>query len=354
MRESYALLLRAALEHSRAMRILILGGTAFVGRHVTEAFLARGHQVTLFHRGRTDPAVFPQAEHVLGDRDRDLGKLAGSRFDAVVDTCGYEVPTVRASVEALADAAVHYIYVSSISVYADLSRMDEEGPLQEIADPDSAQLSAASYGALKAACERVVLEGFPGRALVVRAGLILGPHDYDERFPWWLKRIARGGEVLAPGDPEAAVQFIDVRDLAAWIAHAAEQRTAGTFNATGPAEPLTMRSLLEIIRGQVGGDARFTWVPDDVLVAEKVGPYSEMPFWLPASLGHQRVDVSRAVSAGLTHRPVADTVRDTWSWLPTGAAATAHKRAQRKLVIPAGMSPERESQILAALRARMP
>ncbi|HEY8141941.1 MAG TPA: SDR family oxidoreductase [Kofleriaceae bacterium] len=336
------------------MRVLLLGGTAFVGRHVTEAFLARGHQVTLFHRGRTDPAVFPQVEHVLGDRDRDLGKLAGARFDAVVDTCGYEVPSVRASVQALADAALHYIYVSSISVYADLSRMDEEAPLREIAEPDTAKLSTESYGALKAACERVVMEGFPGRAQVVRAGLILGPHDYDERFSWWLRRIARGGDVLAPGDPAAPVQFIDVRDLAAWIALAAEQRTAGIFNATGPGEPLTMRSLLETIREVVGGDARFTWVPDEVLVAEKVGAYSEMPFWLPASLNHHPVDVSRAVSAGLSHRPVADTVRDTWSWLPTGVEATAHKRAQRKLVIPAGMSPERESQILAAVRARLP
>lgn len=336
------------------MRILVLGGTAFVGRHVTEAFLARGHQVTLFHRGRTDPAVFPEVEHVLGDRDRDVGMLAGRRFDVVVDTCGYEVPAVRASVQALADPAVHYIYVSSVSVYADLSRMDEEAPLREIADPDSARLAPESYGALKAACERVVMEGFPGRALVVRAGLILGPHDYDERFPWWLRRIARGGEVLAPGDPAAAVQFIDVRDLAGWIALAAERRTAGTFNATGPGEPLTMRSLLETMREVVGGDAGFTWVPDEVLVAEKVGAYSEMPFWLPASFGHQRVDVSRAVSAGLTHRPVADTVRDTWSWLPTGAEATARKRAQRKLTIPAGMSPEREAQILAAARARLP
>ncbi len=332
------------------MRTLIIGGTAFVGRHVTEAFLARGHQVTLFHRGLTNPDAFPEVEHVLGDRDRDTGKLAGRLFDAVVDTCGYEVPAVRAAVQAVAHPGVHYIYVSSISVYADLTRMDESAPLRTADDAETAQLSAENYGHLKAACERAVMETLDGQAQAIRAGLIIGPHDYDERFPWWLRRVARGGEVLAPGDPAAPVQFIDVRDLASWIVRSAEVRLAGTFNATGPGEPLTMRSLLETIRDLVGGDARFTWVPDEVLVAEKVAPYTEMPFWLPASLGHRPVDSGRAVRAGLTYRPIVDTVRDTWAWLATGWEAAAPSRAHRRLRWSAGLPPERESDLLAAAR----
>ncbi|HEU5061507.1 MAG TPA: NAD-dependent epimerase/dehydratase family protein [Kofleriaceae bacterium] len=333
------------------MRVLVLGGTAFLGRHLTEALLARGHQVTLFHRGLTAPGAFPEAEHVHGDRERDIGLLAGRRFDAVIDTSGYEVPAVRAAVEAVAHSGVHYVFISSASVYASLSRMDEDAPLQEAAGADTARLSLESYGALKAACERVVLAALPGRAHIVRAGLILGPHDYDLRFPWWLRRVARGGEVLAPGDPAAPVQLIDARDLAGWIVSSAERRLAGTFNATGPAAPLTMRSLLDTIHQVVGGDARFTWVGDEVLVAHQVAPYSEMPFWLPASLGHHPVDIRRALAAGLTHRPVADTVRDTWAWLTAGADSAENARAHRRLHVPAGLSPEREAELLAAARA---
>lgn len=333
------------------MRVLLLGGTAFVGRHATAAFLARGHQVTLFHRGLTGPDLFPEAEHLIGDRERDTGRLAGTRFDVVVDTCGYEVAAVRASVEAVAHPGVHYIYVSSASVYADLSRMDESGPLLRTDDPETARLSLDTYGALKAACERVVSEGFPGRAQVVRAGLIVGPHDYDLRFRWWLDRIARGGEVLAPGDPAALVQLIDVRDLGGWIVRSAEERLAGTFNATGPAEPLTMAALLDTIRAVVGGDARFTWVDDELLLAGKVAAYSEMPFWLPASLGHRPMDIRRALAAGLTHRPLADTVRDTWAWLTAGETTTERARANRKLLVKAGLAPEREAELLAAAHA---
>lgn len=335
-----------------AMQALMFGGTAFVGRHITEALLARGHRVTLFHRGLSDPDAFPGVEHVHGDRDRDAGVLAGRRFDVVIDTCGYEVPAVRSAVQAVAHPGVHYIYISSVSVYSDMSRLDEEGPLQTTADADTARLAGHNYGALKAACERVVTESLPGRSQLVRAGLILGPHDYDERFPWWLRRIARGGEVLAPGDPAAPVQFIDVRDLARWIVHSAEERIAGTFNATGPGQPTTMRSLLETIREVVGGDARFTWVADEILLADRVAPYSEMPFWLPASVGYLPADISRALAAGLTHRPVAETVRDTWTWMASGGwQAAAGVRAQRKLQIPAGLTPEREARLLAAAHA---
>jgi 2'-hydroxyisoflavone reductase len=336
------------------MRILILGGTAFVGRHIVEACLARGHTVTLLHRGLSDPGAFPNVEHILGDRGTDLGKLRGRKWDVVIDTSGYEVPSVREAAQSVAHPDVHYVFVSSISVYSDLTRTDESAPVHTIAEPERAKLSLDTYGALKAACEQALESVLAGRVQSVRAGLILGPHDYDDRFAYWLRRIARGGEVLAPGNPDARVQFIDVRDLAAWIVRCAERRITGTFNATGPGEPITMRSLLETIRDVTGADARFTWIPDEILLAHNVGSYSEMPFWLPANLGHLSVDIRRALGEGLVHRPVVETVRDTWTWLQASWDAEARVRAHRKLRVRGGMSPEREQQILAAAGAVRP
>lgn len=330
------------------MRILILGGTGFVGRHIAETSLARGHTLTLFHRGRSNPGILEGAEHVIGDREADLSALRGRVFDAVVDTGGYEVRAVRAAARAVAHPGLHYVFVSSISVYSDLTRTDESAPVHTRADAETASLSLESYGALKAACERALDEELEGRVQHVRAGLILGPHDYDQRFRYWLTRVARGGEVLAPGNPEAPAQQIDARDLAAWIVACAEARVTGTYNATGPA--MAMRTLLETIRHVVGGDARFTWVPDEVLVAHEVGPYSEMPFWLPESLGARPVDIGRALAAGLSLRPFAETVRDTWSWLQTGWDAESAVRENRRLRIPGGMTAEREARILEACR----
>ncbi len=330
------------------MHLLVLGGTGFVGRHVAEQALAGGHSVVVFHRGRSNPGVVAGAEHVLGDRERDLSPLAGRRFDAVVDTTGYEVRHVRAAARALAHPGLRYVFVSSISVYADLAHLDEPSPVRTTEDAEGASLTLERYGALKAACEAALEQELPGQALVVRAGLILGPHDYDERFRYWLTRVARGGEVLAPGDPSALAQAIDVRDLAAWMLGCAERRVTGTFNATG--EPMTMRALLETVRGVVGGDARFTWVDDELLVARGVGPYTEMPFWLPRSLGAGAVDVRKALAAGLVLRPFAETARDAWTWMRDGWEADAGVRAQRRLRIAAGMSAEREAEILAAAR----
>ena len=331
------------------MRVLVFGGTRFLGRHLAEACLARGHAVTLFHRGLSDPSAVPSAEHVIGDRDRDLAPLRGRTWDAVFDTSGYEVRPVREAARAIGGA--HYVFVSSISVYRDFSRTDEEAPLCTLAAADDASLTLERYGALKAACERALDAELPRRVQHVRAGLILGPHDYDERFRYWLTRIARGGEVLAPGDPDARVQFIDVRDLAAWMLRSAEARVTGTFNATGPGEMVTMRSLLETIRGVTGGDARFTWVKDDVLAKHEVGAYSEMPFWLPASLGARPIEVSRARSAGLTYRPYAETVRDTWAWMQSGWDEATTARENRRLRVRGGMTEERELAILADARA---
>ena len=331
------------------MRILILGGTGFVGRHIAELCLARGHELALFHRGRSNPGILPGAEHILGDRDADVSPLRGRRFDVVIDTGGYEVPAVRAAARALAHPGLHHVFVSSISVYSDLANTDEvTGPLHTLPDPETTILSLPAYGALKVACERVLEQELPGRVLHVRAGLILGPHDYDSRFRYWLTRIAAGGEVLAPGDPEALAQAIDARDLAAWILSCAEARVAGPFNATGPA--MTMQTLLETIREVVSGDARFTWVPDEILTAYAVGPYSEMPFWLPASAGARPVPIDRALARGLACRPFAETVRDTWEWLREGWDSEASVRENRRLRVQGGMSPDREALLLAAAR----
>lgn len=330
------------------MRILVLGGTGFVGRHLAEVALKQGHEVTLFHRGKSNPTVLPKAEHVRGDRNKSFDPLQNHKFDVVFDTGGYEVPQVRSAARALRHPELHYVFVSTISVYADFARGVEDGPLQTWDEAETGKLTLERYGALKAACERALDEEMEGRVFHVRAGLILGPHDYDERFRYWLERIARGGEVLAPGDPSAITQAIDARDLGAWMLRCAEERRTGPCNATG--EPMTMQERLETIRETLGSNARFHWAPDELLAAHEVAPYSEMPFWLPASLGAQPVDIQRAKAAGLAFRPFAETVRDTWEWLREGWDAEASVRENRMIRVPGGMSREREAKILEALQ----
>ena len=323
------------------MRTLVLGGTRFLGRAVVEAAFGRGHRLTLFHRGRSHPELFPEVEHVLGDRETDLARLAKRSFDAVIDTSGFEVASVRKSARAI-DAKA-YVFVSSISVYADMRRMAEDAPTHSMTeDAETASLTLERYGALKAACERALEEELPGRVLSVRAGKIDGPHDVDERFHWWLARVARGGDVIAPGRPEARLQDIDVRDLAAWIVRCAERGEAGVMNATG--EPMTMKTFLETIREVVGGGARFVWVPDEALVREGVKPYSEMPYWIPGEDDFV-VPIDRAKRAGLALRPFVATVRDAWAWMQSSWDAEARVRGLRRLTIAAGIDEEREQRL---------
>lgn len=322
------------------MHLLVLGRTRFVGRHLVAEALARGHRVSLFHRGRCNPHLFPAAEHLVGDRAGELDALRGRRWDAVVDVSGYAARDVRASSEILAGATGHYTFVSTVSVYADTAfrPLDESAPLHR-ADWESTEVTGAAYGAMKAACEEVVAGAFAGRLLVVRPGVIVGPHDYTFRFPYWVHRVAAGGRVLAPGRPERAVQLIDARDLAAWTLRMVETAGTGTFNAVGPAAPLTMEGMLTGIRDGVSGDARFTWVPDDFLLAHDVGPWTEMPLWMSAGdAGLFHVENGRAVAAGVVFRPVAETARDTL------AADLAEPAEERK----GGLAPEREAELLAA------
>ena len=326
------------------MKILVLGGTKFVGRHLVEAAIARGHTLTLFHRGKTNPGLFPGVETVSGDRESDLERLAGRRWDAVIDTCGYVPRVVGMAAKALGDAVDRYVFISSISVYgtAVAPGADEATPVLSLADPTVEVVNGETYGPLKALCEAELETTLPGRVLNIRPGLIVGPEDPTDRFTYWPHRIARGGEVLAPGNPSQPVQFIDARDLAAWIVRMVEARETETFNATGPNEPLTMEAFLEACREALASDARFTWVSEAFLREQGVQPFSDLPLWLPSeSAGFSAIDCRKAQRAGLKTRPLSETVRDTAAWSRGGDW-------EGRL---AGLSPRREQDVLAAWKS---
>lgn len=331
------------------MKLLILGGTVFLGRHIVEAALARGHEITLFNRGQRNPELFPEVEKLHGDRDSNLEALRGRRWDAVIDTCGYMPRIVKASAELLAGAVDHYTFISTISVYADFSRprVDEHTAVGRIEDETTEVVNGETYGPLKALCERAVEQVLPGRTLIIRPGLIVGPYDPTDRFTYWPHRIAQGGEVLAPGRPDRKVQFIDVRDLADWNVRMVEERQIGVYNAVGPTQPITMEQLLHECRAISGSDARFTWVDDQFLIQAGVGPFMEMPLWIPEeapeSLVISETSADKAFAAGLRPRPVAETIRDTLAW-----DATRPANIERR----GGLKPERERELLRAWPAR--
>ena len=318
------------------MKLLVLGGTKFLGRHAVDAALAAGHEVTLFTRGRTNAELHPEAEHLRGDRDGGLDALDGGSWDGVIDTSGYVPRVVRQSAERLCDAARRYVFVSSISVYDDFSGpVDESSPVAELADPSSEDVQT-DYGALKAACERVVEETFGERSACVRAGLIVGPYDGTDRFTYWPRRVAAGGEVLAPGDPAAPVQFVDARDLGAWLVRLALDGPGGVFNATGPSEPLSFAEFLERARTALGSDASFVWTDEQRILEAEVQPWTELPLWLPGSdyAGMARADISGALAAGLVFRPVEETVVDTLAWDRTvpGGRPTLQPAKEREIL----------------------
>jgi 2'-hydroxyisoflavone reductase len=320
------------------VRLLVLGGTKFLGRAAVEEALARGHEVTLFNRGATNPELFPEAEKLRGDRTGNLDGLERRQWDAVLDTSGYVPAVVRASAEALSRSAGHYVFVSSVSAYASLAGAnDESAPLAELGDAPDDRLTEdyANYGALKALCERVVSDVFGHqRCANVRPGLIVGSHDPTGRFTYWPHRVARGGEVLAPAPPERTVQFVDVKDVGRFLVEAAERVLDGAYNVTGPG--VAWSELLETCRQVTASDATFRWVADELLTAHEVGEWMELPLWVadPATAGIHQAVVARAVEAGLTFRPLAETVRDTLDHAAT--------------VEGVGLTPEREAELLAA------
>jgi 2'-hydroxyisoflavone reductase len=303
------------------MDILILGGTVFLGRHLVTAALVRGHRVSMFNRGQHNPELFPEVEKLRGDRDSDLAALDGRTWDAVIDTCGYVPRIVRKSAEKLKGSCGHYTFISSISVYSDLSRhgLTEDDLVFGLGDESVEEINGATYGPLKRDCELAVEAQFGEKALVVRPGLIVGPHDPTERFSYWPHRIAQGGKVLAPGKPEEPTQIIDTRDLAEWTLDLVEMGVGGTFNATGPDYTLTMGAVLECCKDVTGSNAELVWVSEQFLLEKEVVPWSEMPLWIPSERdetmrGFSRFDCSKAIRAGLKFRPLEETVRDTLKW----------------------------------------
>jgi 2'-hydroxyisoflavone reductase len=320
------------------MRILVLGGTLFLGRHVVDSALEGGHEVTLFNRGQTRPDLFPDIEKLRGDRDGQLGALAGRDFDAVVDTSGRVPRLVSETLDALG-AIGHYTFVSTISVYADLSTPPtESSPLAELQEPT--EVWEEAYGELKVLCENVVRERFPD-AFIPRPGLIVGPWDPTGRFTYWPARLAAGGPVLAPLPRDADTQVIDARDLAEWIVRAAEEGLGGTYNTVGPVT--TREHVLETCASVAGTGAELVWVDPDFLHAEGVEEWMELPLWLYDAKyrGMLSVDGAPALAAGLRLRPLEETVRDTVAWTRRGDAPTE---------FPAGLDREKEQAVLDAWR----
>lgn len=328
-----------------------------MGRHLVTAALARNYQVTLFNRGKHSNEEVPDVETIHGDRNADLTKLQGRRWDAVVDTCGYLPRAVKASAELLSDSVDHYVFISSQSVYADVSvcGVDEKAPLKGLtteqldkanAIDSSGQSSAVTYeemyGGLKALCEQAAEEVMPHRVLVIRPGLIVGPYDYTDRFTYWPVRVARGGEILAPGRADRYVQFIDGRDLADWTVSMIQTKAAGVYNVNGASETLTMQNVLEECKSVSESDAAFTWVDERFLLKENVKAWGEMPLWLPEDAapqlkGFMFINTDKAVRDGLILRSLTATVADTISWYQTNQANAEMK---------AGISEDKERQLL--------
>jgi len=329
------------------MNILIIGGTKFLGRHLVDSALARGHEVTLFNRGKTNPGLFPQVETILGDREHDLEKLSGREWDAVIDVAGYLPRIVRLSATGLERAVGRYVFISSISVYADVSKIGitESHPVGKIEDETFEEITGESYGPLKALCEKTVLDLYGERGLVIRPGLIVGPNDPTDRFTYWPVRVARGGDVLAPEKPEVAVQIVDVRDLADFITQLIEEKASGIYNATGPDYELTLGAMLEACKQVSDSDANIKWMSVDFMKQNKIEEWSDMPVWVPdneENQGFSRVDVSKAIKAGLKFRALEDTVRDTLAWANTRPANHEWR---------AGLKPEREQELLKLVNA---
>jgi 2'-hydroxyisoflavone reductase len=333
------------------MKVLILGGTGFLGPHFVRAARARGHELTLFNRGKTNPHLFPELEKLRGERDGGLDSIAaaidsGRRWDAVVDTSGYVPRIVRDSAQLLSKAADHYLFVSSISVYADTSEigLTEAAPVGVLDDPTIEEISGESYGPLKALCEQEAEKAFPGRASRVRPGLIVGPGDPTDRFTYWPVRAARGGRMIAPGSPGDPIQFIDARDLSDWMVGCLENGHHGTYNLTSPAGLYSIGKLIDACQIAIEGDVQPVWIPADFLEEHEVQPWQHMTVWVPPTgeyAGFGMVSVERAVASGLRTRKLESVLKETLQWWKE---QPEERRAEPK----AGLAAKREAEVLAA------
>lgn len=343
-----------AAKARQPLKILLLGGTRFIGVHMTELALARGHSITFFNRGRTRAELFPQVEKLHGDRDGKLDALQGRKWDAVIDTSGYLPRHVRMSAELLAPNVQQYLFISTIGLYADFSKAnDENSPVAKIDDEKSEDI-AKYYGPLKALCEKALDSVMAGRTTMVRPGLIVGPDDNTDRFTYWPARAARGGEMIAPGTPATPYQIIDARDLARFCLDMLESRTFGVFNVTSPTDMFSMGKIIDASVSAANALAhpnpppRPVWIPAGFLTEHKVEPFSDMPAWIPPDneiAGLHRTNVERAIKAGLKISPLQKTTSDTLAWQLARPAAEQEK-------LKAGLSPEREQEVLAAWHAK--
>lgn len=344
--------LAAADRPAEGKKLLVLGGTNFIGVHLVPAAQAAGFEVTLFTRGKTNPQLFPDVEKLVGDRDPEVGEglkaLEGRKFDAVIDTSGHVPRHMKASYAILKDNASYYCFVSSLSAYAghDTVGADETDPLAPL-EEESEDYRGHAFGPLKALCEAAAQEAFPGRCAIVRPGLIVGPPDKSDRFTYWVARLDRGGEVLAPGDPSDPIMIIDVRDLAEWLVRLAVAAKPGVFNAIGPDRPLTIGELIDTCKKVSGKESTLHWASAEFLAGQGVAPWTDLPVWIPPTepmRGFHRRSIAAALDAGLTFRPLEDTVKTTLEWWRT---LPPERRAKPRM----GLTPEREAAVLEALKA---
>ena len=329
------------------MKLLIIGGTVFLGRALVEAGLARGHEITLFNRGQHNPELFRNVEKLRGNRDGELDALRGRQWDAVIDTCGYFPRIVRQSAQLLANTVGHYTFISSISAYADFRQSwDENGPLGYIGieEAEAADtITGENYGPLKVMCEQAVMQTLPAQTLIIRPGLIVGPHDPSDRFTYWPVRVALGGDVAVPGSPDLRMEIIDVRDLAEWNLRLIEQNKTGIYNATGPDYALTMQQMLDTCKLETGSDARFTYLPGSAFEKQGTEANRVNCWYVPEDEGEYAhfsdINCDKAQADGLTYRPLTDTIRDTLAWAATRPTDWTWR---------AGLTPEQETALLQA------
>jgi 2'-hydroxyisoflavone reductase len=326
------------------MKILVIGGTNFVGRHIVEAAVRNKHEVTMFNRGQQNKENIQGVERLFGDRDGNLDVLTGRKWDAVIDSCGFFPRAVRQSAELLKDSVDTYVFISTISVYSDFTKenMDESSPLFSAEQELPEEKTPENYGPLKVQCENAVKEVFPERNIIIRPGFIVGPFDYSDRFTYWVERIARGGDVLVPGQFNTPLQLIDGRDMADWIIRLLEQKVTGTFNATCPQHSYNFGEMLNEAMACVNSNSNLHWV-EDAQLDGKVQPFLELPFWVPRawnSPGYFSINTDKAIQRGLTVRPLRQTIMDILEW--------TRKRGQEKREV--GLDPQKEKKILEELK----
>ena len=326
------------------MKILIIGGTQFVGRALAEAALAAGHDLTLFHRGKTNPGLFPDARYIIGDRDGDMHLLAGQSFDWVIDTCGYVPRVVRQSLDTLLDSVSRYLFVSTIYVYTDLGTIgiNEDAQLADTDGVEGEEITRDSYGPHKVLCEHAVTTAYGDRALIIRPGFIIGPHDPTDRLTYWTRRIGSESRVLCPSTGDQPMQCIDVRDLGNWVIDLVGENASGVFHATGPQEKMLFTELLERVRGALGSKSELCWTDPDALKREGVEPFKDMPFWITPKIATHQLDaisIDRALTAGLKLRPLESTIRDLFEW----------DRSRGIPKLKTGLARDREEALLARL-----